>query len=56
MGTVLIIDDDDAIRQLVGRALAQQHLVHLASDATSALAILATSKPDVIVCDVMMVT
>ena len=54
MGTVLVVDDDDDIRRLVARALAEHHEVREARDAKEALAALEAGDPDVIVCDVMM--
>lgn len=54
MATVLVVDDDDQIRTLVARALAGRHEVIEASDARSALAVLAERTPDLIVCDVML--
>jgi DNA-binding response OmpR family regulator len=53
--TVLVVDDDDTLRTMVCRALAERFNVEQAADAQKALALLDTIEvPDVIVCDVMM--
>lgn len=52
---VLVVEDDDDIRNLIVRALAPTYTVHSAVDGTAALALLTTlPPPDAIVCDVMM--
>jgi CheY-like chemotaxis protein len=52
---VLVIDDDQVIRDMVGRVLARENLVYLAPDGASGLALLKQiGVVDVIVCDVMM--
>jgi CheY-like chemotaxis protein len=52
---VLVIDDDQVIRDMVGRVLARENLVYQAPDGASGLALLKQIGPiDVIVCDVMM--
>ena len=55
MISVLIADDDPRIRDLV-RVTLEDHRVHVlqARDATTALAIAATSNPDVILLDVTL--
>ena len=54
MATVLVIDDDDDVRRMLGRALAETYDVLEAADAEAAFQVLATHTPDVIVCDVML--
>ncbi|HEY1960176.1 MAG TPA: response regulator [Polyangiaceae bacterium] len=54
MATVLVIDDDDDVRKLIARALAERYDVIEASDAAAALALAADRRLDLIVCDVMM--
>ena len=54
MATVLVIDDDDDVRRLLARALAQTYDVLEAGDAETAFAVLASHTPDVILCDVML--
>ena len=52
---VLVIDDDQVIRDMVGRVLARENLVYQAPDGASGLALLKQiGVVDVIVCDVMM--
>jgi DNA-binding response OmpR family regulator len=51
---VLVVDDDQAIRDMVGKALkAKGYDVMLAADGLEASELLAT-KPDLLICDVMM--
>ncbi len=53
--TVLVVDDDEALRLLVGAALGQDGMRVLDADAGSAaLTHFATRRPDVILLDVMM--
>lgn len=51
---VLVVDDDQAIRDMVGKALqAKGYDVMLAADGLEASELLA-KKPDLLICDVMM--
>ncbi len=53
--SILVIDDDDAIRRLVARQLSTQYTVYEARDAMAAAVILAQIEPpNAIVCDRMM--
>ena len=51
---VLVVDDDETIRQLVKLALGERFEVVLAPHALEALSVVATQPVDVVVCDVMM--
>ena len=53
---VLVVDDDDAIRQLVAAILGREHCydVHTASGGIEALSKMALTKYDVVVLDLMM--
>jgi CheY-like chemotaxis protein len=52
---VLVIDDDQAIRDMVGQILARENQVYQAVDGENALSVLKQIPAvDVIVCDVMM--
>jgi signal transduction histidine kinase len=54
-GRVLVIDDEPAIRRLIGRLLKQDHEVIELGNAREALALIATDEPfDMILCDLMM--
>ncbi|WP_030062391.1 MULTISPECIES: response regulator transcription factor [Streptomyces] len=53
--TVLIAEDDRAIRESLGRALMLEgYRVRIATNGTQTLAVLAEQRPDVLVLDVMM--
>jgi DNA-binding response OmpR family regulator len=53
--TILVDDDDAAVRNLLALQLRTQYTVHQASEAHAALALLGKIKvPDLILCDVMM--
>jgi CheY-like chemotaxis protein len=53
--TVLVVDDDAALRQFVSDALdAEGYRIVQASDGSSALAAVETAKPDLILLDVQM--
>lgn len=55
MPTILVVDDDPGIRELVGAVLdPRQFLVLLAADGDEALRAARESLPDVIVLDLMM--
>jgi DNA-binding response OmpR family regulator len=54
VATVLVIDDDDDVRRLLARALAQTYDVLEAGDAEAAFEVLASHTPDLILCDVML--
>ena len=54
-GTVLVVDDEDGIRRLLGRMLAMDgHSVINASTASEAMKLVPSALPDVIVMDVRM--
>ena len=53
--TVLVIEDDEAVRTLVVRALSEFYAVQQATDAIDARTVLKKiATPDLILCDVMM--
>ena len=53
--TVLVIEDDESVRNLVVRALSELYTTYQAADAKSALKLLESIKPpSLILCDVMM--
>ena len=53
--SILVVEDDEAVRTLVSRQLATEYTVYQAADGQSALNVLGTIKPpDLILCDVMM--
>jgi len=53
--TILVVEDDEAVRTLVARQLGAEYTVHQAADAQAALVVLGKIKtPDLILCDVMM--
>jgi DNA-binding response OmpR family regulator len=55
MSTILVVDDEPHIREIVGSYLAREgHTVAYAADGDAALAAAASSDPDVIVLDVML--
>jgi two-component system phosphate regulon response regulator PhoB len=55
MKSILVVEDDDSVRTLLGRQLQSEYQVHQASDANAALGMLKTIPlPDLIICDVMM--
>jgi DNA-binding response OmpR family regulator len=55
MSTVLVADDDQDIRQLIGMKLRRAgHRVEVAGDGVEALALARRNRPDLIVLDVMM--
>lgn len=51
---VLVIEDDESVRGLVVRALAETYTTHQAGDGATALRMLETLRPHLILCDVMM--
>jgi CheY-like chemotaxis protein len=52
---VLVVDDDDMLRKLIGRTLELEgYRVSLASGAAEALALVAGAVPDLVVSDIMM--
>jgi DNA-binding response OmpR family regulator len=53
---ILVVEDDDTVRQLLARQLQTGYEVHQAADAQQALQVLQTLRPlpDLIICDVMM--
>jgi len=54
-GRVLVVDDDRAIRESLGRALELDgYVVELAPDGAAALSAIRTARPDVAIVDVMM--
>jgi two-component system sensor histidine kinase ChiS len=55
MATVLVVDDDPAIRQYVGDILELEgHTVHSAADGHAALAAIEADRPDCVLLDIMM--
>jgi len=53
--SVLVVEDDDAVRTLVVRQLSESYTVYQAPDAQAALTLLASVRPpNLIICDVMM--
>lgn len=53
---ILVVEDDESVRQLLARQLQTEYEVHQAVDAQQALQVLKTMRPlpDLIICDVMM--
>jgi len=53
---ILVVEDDESVRQLLARQLQTEYEVHQATDAQAALQALQAMKPlpDLIICDVMM--
>lgn len=52
---ILLIEDDESVRKLLERALANAYTVESASDGLSALRRLASAPtPDLVICDIMM--
>jgi len=53
---ILVVEDDESVRQLLARQLGTEYEVQQAADAQQALQVLGTMKPlpDLIICDVMM--
>lgn len=55
MPSVLVVDDEPAIRQLLQRVLQSQgHEVRTAPDANTALSLIGDAQPAVVLCDVHM--
>jgi two-component system nitrogen regulation response regulator GlnG len=54
MPTILIVDDDDAVRGILFEALSEKYLCHTASRAEEALQYLEIEKYDAILTDVAM--
>lgn len=55
MKTILVVDDDSGVRQLIRRVLEDLgHVVHDAASAAAALDILKTTAVDLALCDVLM--
>ncbi len=53
--SILVIEDDEAVRTLIARQLSADYVVYQAGDAQQALAVLTRIKvPNLILCDVMM--
>lgn len=53
--TILVVDDDAAVRNLLALQLGTRYTVHQAGEAHAALALLGKiNVPDLILCDVMM--
>jgi len=52
--TVLVIDDDDDIRQFIARTLSASFKVITATDGKQGLEIATAEMPDIVLCDVMM--
>ncbi len=53
-GTVLVVDDNDELRGWMAEVLARRHHVHVAANGVEALAVLDSTRVDVVVSDVMM--
>ena len=54
-GTILVVDDDEGVRKLLGRWIAAMgHAVKVAPDADTALNIMRESPIDVALCDIRM--
>ena len=54
-GTVLVVDDDDGVRKVLARWVAEMgHTVKVAGDAGAALELMETCAVDVALCDVRM--
>ncbi|MGE3622109.1 MAG: response regulator [Acidimicrobiia bacterium] len=54
-GSVLVVDDEPMVREVVGRYLAREGIqVHESADGDSALAWLASNRPDLVVLDIML--
>jgi DNA-binding response OmpR family regulator len=53
---ILVVEDDESVRQLLTRQLGTEYEVQQAADAQQALQVLGSMKPlpDLIICDVMM--
>ena len=54
MPTILVVDDDTAIRTMLARALAQQGTVEQAADGVAALKLLGGKKYDLVLLDLHM--
>jgi CheY-like chemotaxis protein len=53
--SVLVVEDDETVRTMVVRQLAETYTVYQAADAQSALTLLGSIRaPNLIICDVMM--
>ena len=52
--TVLVIDDEEEIRNLLERHLMEEYRVYKASDGKEGLAVAEEVVPDVVICDLMM--
>lgn len=53
--SVLLVDDDASIREVLGQALRSQgHTVQAVESCTGALAILENQRPEVVILDLMM--
>lgn len=55
MSRVLVVDDNDDVRQLVAGVLGEEgHKVQIAADGASALDVMRREPPDVLILDIMM--
>jgi len=55
MARILVVDDNDDVRQLVSTVLTQEgHKVASASEGRSALATMRANPPDIVILDIMM--
>lgn len=54
MAKVLVVDDDDDVRESVSEWLAREHVVRQATGVPEALALVARERPDVVVVDFEM--
>ena len=54
-GTVLVVDDDESIREFIGEALADEgYVVRTAPDGRAAFEVLGAARPDLILLDMRM--
>jgi CheY-like chemotaxis protein len=52
--TVMVVEDDASVRELVSKALGTRYRVVTANDGLAAAELLGSDIPDLIICDVMM--
>jgi CheY-like chemotaxis protein len=51
---ILIIDDDESVRLLVASALNKGYLISMAADGAAGLAQIRSTRPDAVLCDIVM--
>jgi len=54
MAAILIVDDDDSVRDVLYDLFAEEHLCHLAATAEQALAFIGEQPYDVVITDISM--